>query len=581
MVKKLPKTDVVIVGVGWAGGIIASELTKKGYQVVGLERGKDRKMEDYFMAHDELRYAIRHEMMQDLSKETITFRNNEKMRSLPMRQYGSFLLGVGVGGAGTHWNGQNFRFLPYDFEMRSETIKKYGADKIPADMTIQDWGITYDEIEPYYDQYEKMAGISGEDNPLGGPRSNPFPTGPMKKTQAMQLFDKATKNMGLHPYVQPSANLSENYTNPDGISRVACQYCGFCERFGCEYGAKADPLVTVLPVAKATGNFEVRPHSEVRRILKDGDKVTGVVYVDMNTGEEFEQPADVVVLTSYVFSNVRLLLLSEIGRPYNPTTGTGVIGKNYAYQIRKGRATGFFDEQKFNNFAGAGGLGMIVDDYNGDNFDHTDLDFIHGGMIILGQTGLRPIANNRIPSGTPTWGKEFKDVSLKYTNAALTVSGEGASMAYKQHFLDLDPVYKDPFGDPLVRITFDFEEQDRQLTAFLADKCEAILKEMGADHIDTSRELGPYNVAEYQSTHNTGGVIMGADPETSAVNSYLQMWDVDNLFVVGASAFPQNAGYNPTGTVGALSYRAAEGIIKFFENNGGQLVEAKKGKQHV
>lgn len=571
MVTKLPKVDVVTIGVGWSAGIIAAELTKQGKKVVGLERGKERKTEDYFMAHDELRYAVRHEMMQDLSKETITFRNNNKMRSLPMRSYGSFLLGVGVGGSGAHWNGQNFRFLPYDFELRSKTIEKYGLDKIPADMTIQDWGITYDEIEPYYDQYEKMAGISGEDNPLGGRRSNPFPTPAMKKTEAMRLFDEATKKMGYHPYVQPSANLSENYTNPDGISRVACQYCGFCERFGCEYGAKAEPGVTVLPVAKATGNFEVRPHSEVRRILYSNGKATGVLYTDLTTGEEFEQSADVVVLSGYVFTNVRLLLLSGIGRPYDPTTGTGVIGKNYAYQIRKGRATGFFDDHKFNNFAGAGGLGMIIDDFNGDNFDHTDLDFIHGGMIILGQTGQRPIANNQVPSGTKSWGKDFKDASLKYTNASLTVSGEGASMAYKQHFLDLDPTYNDAFGDPLVRITFDFEEQDRQLTKYLAEKCEGILKEMGANHVDVSGDLGPYNVAEYQSTHNTGGVIMGADPETSAVNNYSQMWDVENLFVVGASSFPQNAGYNPTGTVGALSYRAAEGILKYMEK-GGSLI---------
>lgn len=568
MVTKLPKVDVVTIGVGWSAGIIAAELTKQGKKVVGLERGKDRKTEDYFMAHDELRYAVRHEMMQDLSKETITFRNNDKMRSLPMRSYGSFLIGVGVGGSGAHWNGQNFRFLPYDFEIRSKTIEKYGADKIPADMTIQDWGITYDEMEPYYDKYEKMAGISGEDNPLGGKRSNPFPTPAMKKTEAMSLFDEATKRMGYHPYVQPSANLSEAYTNPDGISRAACQYCGFCERFGCEYGAKAEPGVTVLPVAKATGNFEIRPHSEVRRILYSNGKATGVLYTDLTTGEEFEQPADVVVLSGYVFTNVRLLLLSGIGRPYDPNTGTGVIGKNYAYQIRKGSSTGYFDNHKFNNFLGSGGLGMIIDDFNGDNFDHSELDFIHGGMIILGQTGLRPIANNQVPSGTKSWGKEFKDASLKYTNATLTVKGEGASMAYKQHFLDLDPVYKDAFGDPLVRITFDFEEQDRQLTKYLADKCEGILKEMGADHIDTSRDLGPYNIAEYQSTHNTGGVIMGADPETSAVNNYSQMWDVENLFVVGASSFPQNAGYNPTGTVGALSYRAAEGILKYMEKGG-------------
>ena len=118
--------------------------------------------------------------------------------------------------------------------------------------------------------------------------------------------------LGYHPYVQPSANLSENYTNPDGISRAACQYCGFCERFGCEYGAKAEPGVTVLPVAKATGNFEIRPHSEVRRILYSNGKATGVLYTDLITGEEFEQPADVVVLSGYVFTNVRLLYFLEL-----------------------------------------------------------------------------------------------------------------------------------------------------------------------------------------------------------------------------------------------------------------------------
>ncbi|MCZ8521632.1 MULTISPECIES: GMC family oxidoreductase [Paenibacillus] len=568
MAKTLPKTDVVIIGVGWAGGIIASELTRAGLNVVGLERGKERKTEDYFMVHDELRYAVRYEMMQDLSKETITFRSNENIRSLPMRQYGSFLIGDGLGGSGVHWNGQNFRFLPYDFEIRSKTIERYGKDKIPAEMTIQDWGITYDQIEPYYDKFEKMAGISGEDNPLGGKRSSPFPTPPMKKTKAMELFTEATKRLNLHPYVQPSANLSDNYTNPDGITRAACQYCGFCERFGCEYGSKADPMVTVIPVAKKTGKFEIRTHSNVRRILHTGNKATGVMYTDLTTGEEIEQPADIVVLCGYVFNNTRLLLLSQLGRPYDPATHTGVIGKNYAYQVRKGNAVGFFEKKEFNNFAGAGALGMIVDDYNGDNFDHSSLNFIHGGMIILGQTGYRPILNNPVPSGTPSWGKDFKANSVKYANRALTVGGEGSSMSFRHHYLDLDPTYKDAFGDPLLRITFDFEDQDRELAKFMAGKCADILKEMGAEHVDPMKELGPYDISTYQSTHNTGGVIMGSAPETSAVNTYSQMWDVDNLFVVGASSFPQNAGYNPTGTVGALAYRAAEGILTYRQKGG-------------
>ncbi|MED0738227.1 GMC family oxidoreductase [Aneurinibacillus thermoaerophilus] len=566
--RKLPKVDVVIVGVGWAGGIIASELAKNGLKVVGLERGKERKTEDYFMVHDELRYAYRYELMQDLSKETITFRSNEKIRALPMRQYGSFLIGNGIGGAGVHWNGQTYRFLPYDFEIKSKTIERYGKNKIPNGMTIQNWGITYDQLEPYYDKFEKMAGISGEENPLAGKRSSKYPTPPMKSSPAMKMFMETAKKMKLHPYILPSANLSQAYTNPDGVARSACQYCGFCERFGCEYGAKADPVVTVIPVAKKTGNFEIRTHSYVRRILHKGNKAIGVMYTDVTTGEEIEQPADIVVIASYVFNNVRLLLNSKLGRPYDPATGRGVIGKNYAYQVMRGNAIGFFENKEFNTFAGAGALGVTLDDYNGDNFDHSDLKFIHGASISLTQTGLRPIANNPVPKGTPSWGKEFKRQSIKYANRSLTVAAQGASMPFRHHFLDLDPTYKDVFDDPLIRITFDFEEQDRQLALFLATKCEEILKQMGADRVDANKELGPYDIVPYQSTHNTGGVIMGDSPDSSAVNSYLQMWDAENVFVVGASAFPHNSGYNPTGTVGALSYRAAEGILKYSKKGG-------------
>ncbi|MBD2843941.1 GMC family oxidoreductase [Paenibacillus sp. IB182496] len=570
MAKKLPKTDVVIVGVGWGGGIIASELTKQGLNVVGLERGRERKTEDYFMVHDELRYALRYDLMQDLSKETITFRGNEKIRALPMRQYGSFLIGDGLGGAGVHWNGQTYRFLPYDFEILSQTIERYGKDKIPEGMTIQDWGITYDELEPYFDKFEQMAGISGEPSPLGAARSADYPTPPMKMTPQLQLFTDAAKRLNLHPYSMPSANLSENYTNPDGIARIACQYCGYCERFGCEYGAKADPVVTVIPVAKQTGKFEIRTHSNVRRVLHTDGKATGVLYTDVTTGEEIEQPADIVVLTSYVFNNTRLLLLSGIGKPYDPQSGSGVIGKNYAYQVVKGGATGFFEEQ-FNSYAGAGALGATLDDYNGDNFDHSELGFIHGGSISTSMTGKRPIQNNTVPGGTPTWGAQFKSNSLKYANSVLSVGSQGSSMPYRHHFLDLDPAYKDVFGDPLMRITFDFEEQDRQLALHLSGKCAEILKEMGAGTVDQLTELGPYDIVTYQSTHNTGGVIMGASPEDSAINNYSQVWDMDNLFVVGASAFPHNSGYNPTGTVGALAYRAAEGILA-YRDKGGLLV---------
>lgn len=570
MAKELEKVDVVTVGVGWTGGIVAAECAKEGLKVVGLERGRERGVDDYFMIHDELRYAIRYDLMQDLSKETITFRNEPKQRALPMRRLGSFLPGEGLGGAGVHWNGVTFRFLPYDFEIYSQTVDKYGKDKIKKDYTIQDWGITYDELEPYFDRFEKTCGISGEEWKYSGKRSNPYPTPPMKNTPYINRFAEAAKELGYEPFMAPSANLSETYENPDGMTINACQYCGFCERFGCEYGAKSDPTITVIPTAKKTGNFELRSHSNVTEILHDGEKATGVKYVNVLSGEEYIQPAEVVVLTSYTMNNTRLLLHSKLGRPYDPDSGTGVIGKNYCYQIMVG-VTGFYEDEQFNTFMGAGALAQAIDDLNGDNFDHSDLDFIHGGVLSCGQSGRRPIAFNPTPPGTPGWGAEFKKNSIKYYTQTISIGFQGASMPYRYNYLDLDPTYKDAYGSPLLRMTYNFTDQDRNLFKYLSEKGGEIMEAMGADTVGRQEELGDYDIRPYQSTHNTGGVIMGDDPDTSAVNNYLQMWDADNVFVVGASAFAHNGGYNPTGTVGALAYRAAEGIIK-YSKNGGQLV---------
>ncbi|TCN27081.1 GMC family oxidoreductase [Mesobacillus foraminis] len=572
MAKQLPKTDVVLVGVGWVGGIIASELTKKGKKVVGIERGKERSTKDFMMAHDELRYAERKGMMQDLSKETVTFRHNTKQRALPYREWGSFLIGDGLGGSGMHWNGQTYRFLPYDFEIYSKTVERYGKGKIPKGMTIQDWGITYKELEPYFDKFDAMAGVSGEPNPLPDAPQVKYPNPPMKETPVTELFKQAAKDLGYHPYHMPSCNLSQQYTNPDGITRSACQYCGFCERFGCEYGAKADPVVTVLPVAKETGNFEVRTHSVVRKVLHKDGKATGVLYVDTRTGEEYIQPAEVVVVSAYQMNNIKLLLNSKLGTPYDPATGRGVIGKNYAYQTYLGNAYGFFDEKEYNIFAGAGALGAQIDDFNGDFFDHTDMDFLHGATIHITHLGDRPIANNHVPEGTPSWGREFKDKSVHYANRTMVIKAQGASMPWQDNYIDLDPTYRDAFGDPLLRMTFNWKDQDRKLMEFMGGKAAEIMKKMGATHVNQGgKNIKDYDIRNYQSTHNTGGVIMGSDPETSALNNYLQMWDCENVFVPGASAFAHNSGYNPTNTVGALAYRAAEGIEKYL-SKGGSLV---------
>ena len=387
------------------------------------------------------------------------------------------------------------------------------------------------------------------------------------------MFEEAANNMELNPIMMPSANLSQQYENPDGETINACQYCAFCERFACEYDAKATPEITVIKTAQKSDNFTLRTHANVVEIITDEDddtKVSGVKFVDTLTGEEFIQPAEIVALTSYIFNNYKLLAVSDIGEQYDPETGKGSLGRNYCYQIFGG-ATGFFEEQ-FNTFMGAGALGMALDDYNGDNFDHEDLDFLHGGNMAITQTGARPILSNPVKSGTASWGEEFKEESIKNYTRVLSVSGQGATSPHKDNYLSMDTEYKDAFNVPLVQLTYNFTDQDRARQKYLAERAGEILEEMGASHVDLSAELTDYNIVPYQSTHNTGGTTMGADPETSVVNNYLQHWDRDNLFVVGAGNFQHNSGYNPTATVGALAYRCADGIIKYAED-GGRLEE--------
>ena len=229
---------------------------------------------------------------------------------------------------------------------------------------------------------------------------------PLVKTPVLSKFETAAKQTGCHPYMIPAAIASEPYTTPDGVTHNPCMYCGFCERFGCEYDAKAEPNNTFIPVAEKTGNCEIRCNANVVEILKKGNKVTGVRYIDTLTLEEFIQPADVVVLSSYVMNNAKLLMVSKIGKQYDPKTGQGTLGRGYCYQITPG-ATLFFEEP-MNLFAGAGALGMCYDDFNADNFDHSDLKFIHGGVISLTQTGKRPIESNATPPGTRAWGSSSR-----------------------------------------------------------------------------------------------------------------------------------------------------------------------------
>jgi gluconate 2-dehydrogenase alpha chain len=587
--RRLPPTDVVVVGLGWTGSIMAYELCRAGLRVTAIERGPWRDTPTDFpptTAPDELRYSIRHDLFVRPAQETLTFRNNVNETALPIRRWGSFLPGNGVGGAGVHWNGQTWRWHPWDFTFRSSSEQRYGADFLPQDHMMQDWGITYDELEASYDRFEYLCGISGKagnlkgeiqpgGNPFEGPRQRDYPTPPMQMTAGPSLFAKAATELGWKPFPQPSANMSQAYTNPYGCKLAPCTYCGFCERFGCGNYSKSSPQTCVLPVLVRHPGFEARTECQVTKVnlSADGKRATGVTYVD-SAGESWEQPADIVLLCAYQFFNVRLLLLSGIGKPYDPATGEGTVGRNYAYQVTGG-ATGFFDEDKiFNPFVGTGSVGTVVDDFNDDNFDHGPHGFVGGASLACIISNGRPITTRPVPPDTPRWGSAWKRATRDNYNRWAAVGLQGSVMPYRGNYLDLDPTYKDSNGLPLLRMTFDFPENERKMGRFAVDRCVEAARAMGAHTVRRNEFTGPYSIVPYQSTHNTGGAIMGADPKTSVVNKYCQSWDVPNVFVSGASLFPMNAGFNPTGTVGALAYWAADAIRDRYLRSPGPLVPA-------
>jgi gluconate 2-dehydrogenase alpha chain len=318
----------------------------------------------------------------------------------------------------------------------------------------------------------------------------------------------------------------------------------------------------VIPSALASGRVELREFCNAFRINTTGGRATSVSYWDA-MGQEQEQPADLVILSAYTLTNIRLLLLSKIGTPYDPQANTGVVGRNFTYQVNGAAATGWYDDRILNRFMGSGANGYAIDEFNSDNFDHSNLGFFGGGNIAFNNTGARPIGSyGPLPPGAATWGRGFKAAVKQYYNRSVSFGMQGESPAYRQNYADLDPTYVDAFGNPLLRITFNFTDNERKMVRYVAETVlTRIIAQMNPAIQQVNDKIGDFNVVPYQSTHLCGGTLVGEDPGMSVVNKYGQVWDMPNLFVVGASNFPQNAGYNPTGTVGALAYHTADALV--------------------
>lgn len=585
------KVDVVIVGMGWTGAILAKEMVDAGLRVVALERGEDRDTQPDFAYPrniDELEGSVHRRYLQSLAQETVTIRHTPGEVAVPYRQIGSFKPGVGVGGAGTHWSGCHFRPLPEDLRLRGNIEQRYGKGVIPEHMTIQDFPVTYEDLESSLDMFERVCGTSGKagvingarlagGNPFEGSRAREYPLPPNPNYLGADYFYKAAENSGYHAYPIPASNVSASYVNPYGCQMGPCNFCGFCSDYGCLNYSKASPNVCIMPVLRPEKAFELRTRSHVLRVNLDDSKkkATGVTYLDTD-GKECVQPADIVLLCAFSLYNVQLMLLSGIGKPYDPVANDGVVGRNYSYQNLSRLSLFYGESVQANQFIGIGGGGATFDDLNGNQLDPTKSGFVGGGIVWARQPGTGPIRGIPVPSGVPNWGSEWKKAVKTWMRHSFYFEVQGACMSYRNNYLSLDPTYKDSFGQPLLRMTFNWDDNEIRASRFLMDKAMEMSRTINPLHMsgDAKKPGALYDATQYQSTHTCGGAIMGSEPGTSALNRYLQSWDVPNVFVIGANAFPQNNGYNPTGLVGGLAYWTARAIREQYIKNPGPLVSA-------
>jgi choline dehydrogenase-like flavoprotein len=533
--------DFIVIGAGAAGGVMAKELSTAGLRVVVLEQGPWHRAADF--KHDEVDVMFREALTNDHKKQPNTFRktSSEPAKRQPAVEYGRM-----VGGGSVHFTSNYWRFHPDDFRERSVCGAIPGAD-------LRDWPITYDELEPYYTKAEWDLGISGlgGSNPFDGPRSKPYPLPPMPVKSSGVLFERAARKLGLHPFPAPVAVLSQPYRG-----RGACVHCGFCESFGCEINAKSSTLAALIPLAVKTGRCEIRPNSVVRKIEVDArGRVSGAIYFD-GQGREIFQRAKAVVVCANGAETPRLLLMSKSKAfPQGLANSNGNVGK-YLMFDNGGYATGLM-EHPLNEYKSIVVTRVLHDFYASDPKRGF---YGGGGLDSRFDTYPAGFALDGMPKdGSRDWGTEWKrNVGYYYTRMT-GVLAHSSCLAVEQNSISLDEELKDAWGLPALRVTFKNHPDDMKTIQFLAARQTEILKEAGAKKV----WFDPASVEETTySRHLMGTCRMGNDPKTSVVDKWNRAHDVANLYLVDGSSLVTSARQQPTATIQALAYRAADRIIR-------------------
>jgi choline dehydrogenase-like flavoprotein len=535
--KTTDEVDFVIIGSGAAGGVLAKELSTNGFRVVVLEQGPYLKPADF--VHDEIKVLQEDLLTNHPELQPNTFRKTAEETA---KQQRVVAYGRCVGGTSVHFTANYWRFHEIDFVERS----RIGA--IPG-TGFADWPITYAELEPYYTKVEWEIGVSGlaDASPFDPPRSKPYPMPPLPVKSSGVLFERAARKLGLHPFPAPMAILSK--ARP---GRSACVNCGFCFGFGCEVGAKSSSLASVIPMAERTGRCEIRPNSYVYRIEVDATgRVTGAAYFDENKNTH-RQRAKAIILCANGAETPRLLLLSANKQfPNGLANSSGLVGKYLMFNT-SARSVGVF-EHSLNDYKGFASSRVLHDFYE---LDPQKVGF-YGGGGLDGRFDYTPyfFALMGLPPDTPRWGEDFKKALSHNFTRTMEIHCGGTSLPLASNNVSLDPEVKDAWGLPALRVTYKDHPDDVKLIQWLTDRALELFDAAGAVK-KWSRPIGEQQFA----VHLLGTCRMGTDAQTSVIDPDHRTHDVKNLFLCDGSSFVTSGRGQPTMTIQALAYRAADRI---------------------
>jgi choline dehydrogenase-like flavoprotein len=543
--------NVVIIGSGAGGGIVAQELALAGLEVVLLERGRWQTADEE--RKDDLRNqrttALGAAYGPDEEKNPRVYVDLDGSERIVRPSDGAYNNNAAcVGGGTVTYGAMAWRFMEQDFRMKST----YG---VPAGSTLEDWPISYAVLEPYYDKAEWELGVSGDvsTDPFKGPRQRPLPMPPLPENLETQILKPAALRLGWHPFHVPMLRNTVPYNGRQG-----CMRCRWCVGFQCECNAKTGTQNTAIPRALASGNCELRTQCMVRQILLDSKgRARAVQYFDAANRLQ-TQTADLVVVSGGAIESARLLLNSQSAAfPQGIGNRFDWVGRNLHGHVYNG-ATGLFDQDVYDDLGP--GVEIAICDFN-----HGNPGLAGGGMLSNEFIRLPYQFSDVRPPGVPRWGKAHKDFMRQWFRHTIMVKGPIQQIPAFDCRVQADPKVKDYWGVPVARLSGAIHPHDLELSRLAADKAEQWLKEAGAVQVIREQCMGRWLSA---GQHQAGTCRMGNDPKTSVVDKHCRVHDVDNLFVIDASVHVTNGGFNPVLTIMAIAYYASAFIRENWKGGG-------------